>query len=367
MRSLPSHGELFRTILEASPCGILLVSRSGAIELANEAARRMFGREDLAGAVVDELIPQSVRPRHHELRDRYHADPSSRAMGAGRDLHAIRGSEEFPVEVALTPLRLDDRDFVLCSVVDISERKRSEEVLAEHARRLEQSNRDLDRFASVVSHDLRAPMKGVAAAIEFLVEDIEGVIDAESREQFDLILDRVRRLGGMLDGILSYSKASDVESERCEVDPNETVRDLARSLRPPDGISIGVRGTLPRVVYDRVQLTQVLQNLIGNAIQHIGNPRGSIVVSAREEPGRTWFTVADDGVGIPERHLDRIFGLFQTVRSETTRDDRPSGIGLAIVKRIVERNGGEVRVASREGEGTTFEFSIPAGDGSEGP
>jgi signal transduction histidine kinase len=237
----------------------------------------------------------------------------------------------------------------------VSERRLALEGLARQAEELARSNADLDEFARVVSHDLKTPLRGIAALAAWIGEDCRDVLPLHSREHLALLADRARRLSRLIDGVLRYSRVGRISSA-CEcVDSGEIVEEILDSLAPPPGVSVRIEGALPLVRFDRTQLGRVFQNLIQNGVQHIGRPSGEIVVCCREGPEDFEFSVRDDGVGIPESHLAGIFQIFHVVdpRGGTT------GVGLSIVRKIVEMNGGSVAVESRRGAGTTFRFTIP--------
>jgi signal transduction histidine kinase len=159
----------------------------------------------------------------------------------------------------------------------------------------------------------------------------------------------------LIDGVLSYSRVGREQSALQRVDSNAVVEEIIDSLKPLSGISVRIEGSLPVVLFDRTQLTQVLQNLIQNGVQHIGRQSGEVLVSGREDARSFEFTVRDDGVGIPETHLHRIFQMFYALDPEGDT----TGVGLAIVKKIVEMRGGSVSVDSAPGRGASFHFTIP--------
>lgn len=353
-----SAEERFQLVVEAAPSGMCVVSREGSIRLVNEAIEHLFGfdRSELLGQPIEVLIPEAVRGKHVAYRAEFAARPESRPMGAGRDLFVRRrDGTEIAVEIGLRPFGPDSGD-VLCSVVDVSERRRAHQQLTEYADRLERSNQDLEEFAYVVSHDLKAPLRGISMVAEWLARDFAPVVNDDARENIALMLERTGRLSRLIAGILDYSRVSRQGITLTTVDTAALVADVIASITPPDGIAIRIAGDLPPVRYDETQLRQVFQNLIVNAVTHMGKPRGDVVVSCTPVAGGVAFGVRDQGVGIPERHRERIFGLFQTLRSKEASGN--TGAGLAIVKRIVERNGGTIHVASEEGEGTEFTFTV---------
>jgi light-regulated signal transduction histidine kinase (bacteriophytochrome) len=246
---------------------------------------------------------------------------------------------------------------VLSVVIDITERKRSERLIEEKARELEYSNRELDEFAHVVSHDLKAPLRGITSIATWITDDCAALLPSESREHLGQLVERVRRMSDLIDGILDYSRLGRTKRALSAVDAHGIAEEVIDSLQPPEAIRVRIAGRLPVVVYDRTQLVQVFQNLVENAIQHLGKPTGEIVVSCHEEPDRFELTVHDDGVGIEARHFERIFKMFQILGRPF--EEGSTGVGLAIVKRIVENHGGSIAVESVVGSGTTFRFSVP--------
>jgi signal transduction histidine kinase len=244
---------------------------------------------------------------------------------------------------------------------DIRDRKRDREVL--QAQRdalalanaeLERSNADLDQFAAVASHDLRAPLRGMASLVDWIVEDHAEALGEEGRRQLAQLRERAERMHRLIEGILEYSR-SGRKSALERVSSRESMLDILDALPRSSEVQVVVAADLPTVLYDETQLTQVLQNLVGNAIQHMGRQQGRIEVFAREQDEHWEFCVADDGPGIPVAHRERIFRLFQTGPGAV----RSSGVGLSVVKKIVEANGGRVWIADRDGGGAEFWFSVP--------
>ena len=222
---------------------------------------------------------------------------------------------------------------------------------------LEEMNRELTDFARIVSHDLKAPLRGIRSIVQWMVKDWDDKLDDEDRVQIDHLTRRVVRMQNLIDGILAYSKAGHGVQEWERVDPNVLVPQVVDTLSPPKGISVRIAPAMPTVQYSEVQLTQILQNLISNAVEHMDKPEGVIDVQGRDTSGFWEFSVADNGPGIPKKYHNRIFEVFQVL---APRDEKEStGVGLAIVKKIVEAGGGQVWVESEEGEGSTFYFTLP--------
>ena len=270
----------------------------------------------------------------------------SSAVAAERENEALMLLQLFLGVVAVTSLSL---------AAVVSERRRALQEVARQAAELARSNAELDEFARVVSHDLKAPLRGISSLAGWIAADCQDVLSGESRDHLALLDERARRMSRLIDGVLSYSRVERSRSAFDRVDAMAVAKEVVDSLGPLRGVTLRIEGKLPVVRYDRTHLTQVFQNLHQNAVQHLGKPSGEIVVSCREWSGEFEFSVRDDGVGIPRSHLDRIFQMFHVVDPEA----ETTGVGLAIVRRIVEMHGGSVSAASLPGRGATFQFSIP--------
>ena len=233
-------------------------------------------------------------------------------------------------------------------------------------RQLERSNKDLDQFAYVASHDLKAPLRGIANLASWIAEDLAASMTDDTREQMGLLRGRVHRMEALIDGILQYSRAGRVRTAPEPVDTSALVADVIELIAPPDGTRIIVADDLPKMLAERVPLQQVFMNLIGNAVKYGRRGTGPVEVrvSSMEEPGDPdaphlyRFSITDNGPGIASQYHDRVFGIFQTLQSRDQVEG--TGIGLSVVKKIVEGQGGRVWVESAEGEGATFHFTWPA-------
>ncbi|HMQ30042.1 MAG TPA: PAS domain S-box protein [Chloroflexaceae bacterium] len=257
-------------------------------------------------------------------------------------------------------------DYWVGTNTDIDEQKRAEafarergDVLARTTRLLEERNRELDQFAYITSHDLKAPLRGIANLAQWIEEDLGDHATDEIRSQLELLRGRAHRMEALIDGILQYSRVGRTSDKLEPVDVGELLEEVVDLLAPPPEATITVGPGMPTLLTDRVQLSQVFANLIGNALKHHGGPDATVTVSARTLGDGYEFAVADRGPGIAPQYHDRIFGIFQTLASRDRVEG--SGLGLALVKKMVERQGGQIRVESEEGQGATFFFTWPAG------
>jgi light-regulated signal transduction histidine kinase (bacteriophytochrome) len=232
-----------------------------------------------------------------------------------------------------------------------------EQRVAQRTSALKAANRELKDFAYVVSHDLKAPLRGISRLACWLSEDYDDVIDEKGKEMTGLLINRVKRMDALIDGILQYSRVGRIISEEKHLDLNRLVKDVIDMLGPLEHIQIVVEKELPFIVGDGVRITQVFQNLLSNAVRFMNNPDGKIVIDYDEEGDYWKFKVTDNGPGINSAYHEKIFQIFQTLKP---RDEYEStGIGLALVKKIVELYGGTVGVESEVGKGTTFWFTFP--------
>ncbi len=238
---------------------------------------------------------------------------------------------------------------------DINERKwlEGERIAAE--RDLERRHQELDSFVRIVSHDLKAPLRAIGNLAKWIEEDLEGALTVTTQGQMTLLRSRVERMSALIDGLLDYARTGQADSRSSEsVVVAQLLSEVIDSLSPPPTFCIEI-APMPIVNTNPLLLFQVFANLIGNGIEHHPKSDGSIHIAVRELVDLYEFSVADDGVGIaPEQH-ERIFGMFQAVNPQNRSDS--TGIGLAIVKKIVQAQGGTIWLESQLGQGTTFYFT----------
>jgi PAS domain S-box-containing protein len=243
------------------------------------------------------------------------------------------------------------------AVIDITDRKLSELSLRDKNQLLERSNRDLEDFAYIASHDLKTPLSGIKSAALWLEEDLHDLSD-ESRKLLGLMRGRINRMETLLDDLLAFSRVGRSETLASETKLVDIFASIVEVLNPPPHILVRIEGELLVINTARAPLEQVLRNLVNNAIQHHDKPNGQVIVSARRIEDFVEFIVRDDGPGILPRFHEKIFELFQTLKR---RDEAEStGMGLAIVKKLIERHNGRITVHSQgDGTGTEFRFRWP--------
>jgi len=311
-------------------------------------------REQLIGRHLSEL----THPATYRKRKTFYDAALAGESHSFEDARALPGGEQRYYAITYHPHRDAGgkvRGFMSIGL-DITELRRAEQALQERTRELSRSNRDLEQFAYVASHDLKAPLRAIEVLVEWLREDLAGYEKGEVQENLGLLAQRAARLHRLLDDLLAYSRAGRGSSIAEDVDTGQMVRDIAVLLNPAPAMRVQADPSLPKIHTASAPLEQVLRNLINNAIKHHPTGSGEVRVFAERLGGELLFGVEDDGAGIPAEFAEKIFQMFQTLKP---RDDvEGSGMGLAIVKRIVEGQGGRVWfTAGRGGRGTVFKFT----------
>jgi light-regulated signal transduction histidine kinase (bacteriophytochrome) len=234
-----------------------------------------------------------------------------------------------------------------------------EQTSLEQATRLERSNKELDQFAYVASHDLKAPLRGIANLAQWIEEDLGDRISGESRQHMALLKGRVHRMEALIDGILSYSRAGRAREVVTLVDVAALLAETIELLAPAAPASIVVVPPMPVFVTERVPLQQVFMNLFGNALKYADREDVQVTVSAETQGAVLRFAVGDNGPGIAPQFQERIWQIFQTLAPRDKVEG--TGIGLSVVKKLVETRGGRTWLESTVGKGSTFYFTWPAG------
>lgn len=354
--------ERFRVAVEAAPNAMIMVDADGKMTLVNTQTERLFGytRDELIGQPIEKLVPERFRAHHGNYRSVFFANSAARPMGSGRDLFGLRrDGSEFPIEIGLNPIETSEGLFVLSAIADITERKRAERQLRQRTEELARSNRDLEQFAYVASHDLQEPLRAVAGPLQILQRRYQGQLDERADEFIGHAVDGATRMQSLIDDLLRYSRVGRLDDPKQAVPAEQALEIAIKNLAvviQETGAEV-THEPLPVVQGISTQLALLFQNLIGNAVKFRGNDRSPHVHIAAKATGDEWrFSVADNGIGIAEQYFDRIFVIFQ--RLHTRREYPGTGLGLALCKRIVEHHGGKIWVESTPGEGATFFFTL---------
>ena len=355
-KQLAAANKIFESLIKTAPVAIISVDLDLNVRVWNPAAERIFGytSAEITGKklpIVPEDKPDDV---DRVIKTLMH---ESRVI----NMDAIRrrkDGSEVAVNISLGGL-YDDQDKltgIIGIFTDITERVSAEKRISEYLNELELKNEELNNFAYVVSHDLKAPLRAINTLVNWFTSDYRDLIGEEGLQNLRLLIGRVTRMHSLIDGILEYSRVGKADEHIEPVDLNELVAETITLLAPPSHMVVKIENPLPTVHFDAVRIAQVFQNLIGNAIKFMDNPQGVIRIQAFEEPGFYRFSVCDNGPGIEKEYFSKIFMIFQTLHA---RDEIEStGIGLTIVKKIIESAGGKIWLESRIGEGSCFYFTI---------
>ena len=227
--------------------------------------------------------------------------------------------------------------------------------LARTSRTLEKRNQELDQFAYIVSHDLKAPLRAIANLSSWIEEDIGENLDTDTQYQMDLLRKRVHRMEAFINGILEYSRVGRVRSERETINVENLLKEIINSLEIPEEFTVEIGSNMPTITTETLPLQQVFTNLITNAIKHHDRADGKVSITVKERENAYEFTVTDDGTGIDPKFHEKIFIMFQTLQARDTVEN--TGVGLAIIKKIMDDKGEKITVESEPGKGTSFHFT----------
>ncbi len=353
--------ERFRSLIAAVDDAIIVADASGNIIDWNPAASRVLGwqPEEILGHPLTEIMPERYHEPHRAGLWRYLETGAGKAMGKVLELAALtKGGTEIPIELSLANWEQEGKQFFCGVLRDMSWRKQAEENLKRYARQLEITNKELEQFAYIASHDLQEPLRTVSSFVQLLAEDCNGKLGPEADTYIRYISQGSERMSQLVKGLLDYSRLGR-DQQRSSVDSNallKTVLDDLKTTIEAAGASVTVED-LPTIMGAETELRRLFQNLIANAVKfHRPDVAPRVTVSARRDNGHWVFAVADNGIGIADVYRDKIFRLFQRLHAQ--HEYSGTGIGLAHCKKIVDSLGGRIWVESVVGEGSTFYFSV---------
>ncbi|MEO7994965.1 MAG: PAS domain S-box protein [bacterium] len=361
-RSLVASEAIHAALLETATDAIVTIDPLGAILSFNDAAERMFGynRSEVLGKNVRMLMPDPYRTDHDSYLQHYQHTGERRIIGLWRELAAVRSDGTiFPMELAIGEARTAD-DYRFTGIVrDLTDRKKVEVELRRALTDLQRSNHDLEEFAYVASHDLQEPLRMVASFTDLLELKYGAELDDQARNYMSFASDGARRMKSLLEALLNYSRATTQPPKAESIELERLLDDIFKDLNllVVESEAQIVRDPMPVVLSDPAMLRQILQNLIANAIKFRSKHALVIKLTARRLDKAWEIGVTDNGIGFNMAYAERIFLIFQRLHA---RGEYPgTGIGLAVVRKLVHRLGGEITVESTQGVGSTFRFTIP--------
>lgn len=361
--SLRDSEARLRAVLDTAMNGVILLDAQCLIDSFNPRAERMFGysEAEIRGRPLWSLTPSPYREEHEAIHASYLKSGKKESVGQTREIMGLRkDGSSFPMELGLSEMWLGGSRWFAAIARDVTERREAERRQADLLRELEIKNAELERFVYTVSHDLKSPLITIQGFAGVLEQSAARADTAHMRKDIGRIRAAADRMHSLLDDLLELSRIGRLANAAVETPLGDVAReavDLLAGQAASREVEIDIRPGLPTVLADRQRLIEVFQNLVDNAIKFAGEqvaPR--IEIGARENAGETVCYVRDNGIGIDPRYHDRVFGLFERL-DQTTEG---TGIGLAIVKRIIEVHGGRIWIESEgRGRGSAFCFSLP--------
>jgi two-component system sensor kinase FixL len=352
-----------KSILDNTVDALITVNDRGIIEDYNLACERMFGftATETIGSNVSMLMDPDSAEQHNGYLQEYLTAGGTGIIGTGREVNGRRKDGScVPIELTVSEIRLGNRRLFSGILRDISERQQAEAQREKLVDQLQASNRELEQFAYIASHDLRAPLRALSILPKWIKQDLDetGGVPPSIDEHLTDMRTQVARMDRLLTDLLEYSRVGRVQGVISTIDSQSVVESVRALLQIPPNFALTVETELPAIEAIPTEFELVMRNLISNAVKHHDRDRGHIAVSGGRDRSDAFFEVRDDGPGIWPEYHQRIFEMFSTLRS---RDEvEGSGIGLALIKKIVEGWGGKVSVISqREERGTAFRFTIP--------
>lgn len=365
-----------RLILENSLQAFLAMDRNGTVLDWNLRAEGLFGwaRHEAIGKSIKDLIrPTPTRDVYLDNLDKILSDSPEGILNKRIEVYAIhKDGHQFPIEFGFFRIK-DKSDYLYCTFInDISERKRVErrtKQLNEELERLVQertsallrSNKELQQLVKIASHDLQEPLRAIQGFAQLLSRRYYDKLDKDGNQFIEFILDGTQRMQRLIQSVLEHSNICTEEREIESVDVSTVIKEVMKNLNKSisDSKATIVFGDLPSIPVERSQLIQLFQNLISNSIKYAGNKVPYIVISAEKSVDDWLFSVQDNGIGIDNKYVDKIFDMFARLHGRIEYSG--TGMGLAICKKIVTANGGKIWTESEPGEGSIFFFTLPSG------
>jgi PAS domain S-box-containing protein len=359
--ALQESEQRFRSLVQNSTDITTILELDGTIRYESPIFYRMFGYspEDILGENVFEFIHeddiQEVQDIFAELKNtKQQTNPITFRF---RDK---QGAWKYLEAIGINLMELPAVSGLVVNSRDITERIDNEQQLKEYATSLEKINKELDQFAYIVSHDLKAPLRAINNLSMWIEEDIQENIQPETQKNFSMLRGRIQRMEMLINGILQYSRAGRMKTESISIDMNLFIKDVISNIAPPENFKIKIQSNLPTIEGEKVVVDQVFSNLISNAIKYNDNSNPTIQIGYEKQDSFHAFFVQDNGPGIEEQFHEKIFAIFQTLQARDSIES--TGVGLSIVKKIIEEKGGLVWVESTIGNGSKFIFTLPQTD-----
>lgn len=357
LKALSESEHKYRLVVQNLSEGVIMTDLQDKVTFVNQ---QMC---DLTGYTESEIIGQKA---YELLLPKEEWPSSERRLGEREEgisenyikLHLRKDGSTWWGSINASPL-MDESGNVtgtLAAVMNVTARVEAEQERETLVQELAEKNKDLDDFAYIVSHDLKAPLRGIKTLSEWIYEDYAEALGKEGQEEIKLLQNRVTRMHQFIESLLEFSRLGQTAVSKEVFDLNEAVLQVIDSFQPLDNFEVKLKTKLPIITGEKVRIEQVFQNLISNGIKYNDKPKGVIEISHEEDKEYYTFMIADNGKGIEEKYFNKIFQIFQTLAARDTYES--TGVGLTIVKKIVESHEGKITLVSEVGKGTTFIFTI---------
>lgn len=371
----------FQLIVESAPNAIILVNSKGEIALINKQAEKEFGytSEELTGNKIEILIPERFKHKHMEFRDMFLSDPETRAMGADRNLFALRkDGTEFHAEIGLNSIPTEVGVQILVSIINITERKNLEKAMLDNNKKIEEQNLQLkqseqklrqlnatkDKLFSIIAHDLRNPFNAILGLTDILSEDNDSFNEDDKKDIIFNLNTSTKAAYALLENLLNWAL---LQQERIEINKEEInlVEYVQECVLPymhnSQKKKINIQIDIPKnqkIIIDKHTMGVVIGNVVNNAIKFTPEG-GSVKILSNEKPDQTELWIKDSGIGMNQTQIDNLFMIEKSSSTLGTNKEKGTGLGLILCKEFTEQNGGNIRVESDKEQGSTFIISIP--------
>jgi len=349
-----------QAVLDTAIDGFVQIDMNGNIVAFNSSASRIFGYHpgEVIGKNVNILMPEPYHSEHDGYLQNYMTSGIPKVIGFRRELTAQRKDGSLlPIELGVAHVELEGEPYFVGVVTDISARVAAQEERDQTLKDLKLTNDKLVDFAYIASHDLKSPLRAIDRLSCWIEEDLADQFSDDTRDLFSKLRGRVNRMESLINGILDYSKAGIHQENPESTCLKDLIQEIVDFIDTPDNFKVDIPSDLPTLHTQKVLLHQVFTNLISNAFKYCETTNPKIRIGWQEKGDFFEFSVSDNGPGIHPKYHDKVFKVFQTLESRDKKES--TGVGLAIVKKHIESNGGNITLESNEGEGATFRFLWP--------
>lgn len=350
----------FEDIIKFLPDTVIVVDEEIKIIAANDQLTYLFGYEpaEVIGQKLSMLLPHRYRAKHDQHFQEYFHKPSVRRMGVGLHLFGLKkDGTEIDIDVALSPIVQNGQKMVIATIRDVTDKMELERRLLKKTEQLEIINAELEKFGYMIAHDLKSPLINIHALIHLMTKEMPKEKSAKMQEYIAAVRNSLESMTNMISGVSAYTKAGSADKNSKElVDLNQVITDVRKLIKIPENGRIDVEGAMPCIRGNRTKILQVFMNLVSNAFKHNDNSAPRVMIKGSNKGNHYLISVSDNGPGVPVELRKRIFRLFD--KGNSVRTDS-QGIGLSIVKKIIEERGGTIVVDESSSGGADFIFTWP--------